>query len=366
MTRRDPWADPASLTGLDRMRKPFHGPNRRIIRAVLDRFLGDLGANSQLIEVGCGLGQLRAWLPEMFRPRLIHTEPSAAFLDEFRRRHPDAAARQASVYRLPWLANSLHGVLALCVLDTLDDLERAREEIRRVLAPGAKLIHWLDLGTDLGTLFRDLVAGGEVPLPNFLAAEATATFDDLLLTPRSELARLVEMLRRHQHPAAGRLASYLRRFTPPEFDPVVAAPAFMGLVSDGDSLTATNALFREVYDSLQHPGASLNWPIRPYSSLGHFRDKVERLFGPQHGFGIEMSELVSAREVVERESAVHGAARYLGRCVGRTISRVEMPPPSPGVSVAAFEGIAGSASTVPADPVVVESAVYVFVAAKAR
>src|SRR5262249_3072173 len=116
---------------------------------------------------------------------------------------------------------------------------------------------------------------------------------------------------------------------------------------------------------LRHSGGSINWPIRPYSSLGHFRGKLERLFGRQHGFAIEMSQLVSAREVTERNPDVHPPGRYFGRCAGRTISRAEVPALPPCVSVAPFEGITGdSAGAIPVDSVVVESVVHVFVAAK--
>src|SRR5262245_284546 len=211
MTGANPWADAASLAGLDRMRRPFDRPNRRIVLAVLKRYLSGLADNDELIEIGSGLGQLHDWLSEPLRDRVTHTEPCPAFLNEFRRRHPEARTLPASVYSLPWRSGSLHAILGLCVFDTLDDPARARDEMRRAVTSGGKFIHFLDLGTDLGALFRKLVADGQVPFPNFLGHEPAGRGNDwpndLLLTPATDCARLVELLRRHRHPTADSVAA---------------------------------------------------------------------------------------------------------------------------------------------------------------
>jgi SAM-dependent methyltransferase len=362
----NPWADATSLVGLDRMRQPFDRPNRRIVRAVLDRHLSGLSANDELVEIGCGLGQLRNWLPETLRDRVIHTEPSPAFLDEFRRRHPGARARKANAFSLPGPPGSLHAILGLCAFDTLDDPARARDEIRRVLAPGGRFIHFLDLGTDLGTLFRELVAEGQVPFPNFLGEDAPGTgqFDDLLLTPRAELARLLKVLERERDPAAPRLRSHIQQFTPPAFDPVTAAQRFMALVSDGPALAATNEQLRGVWSTVRR-GAGLAFPLVACSSVGRLRGKVERLFLSTDGFVIEFSDFVTARETAPRGPDVHASGSYLARRVGQTFSRAEVPSEVTGVPVTALERVTASSwITTPADSVVIDSTMYVFVAVR--
>lgn len=355
MNVEPPWSDAASLAPLDRARRPFDPLTRRVVHAACDRFLADPPEDAPVVEVGAGLGQLRAWLPDRLRDRVTHTEPAPAYLAEFRRRHPDARLQVANAYHLPWPDGSLAAVLGLCVFDTLEEPARFRDELRRVLAPGGRFVHFLDLGTDLGSLFRELAADGRVPLPNFRHPDSA---DDLLLAPWPAFAAVVGALERDRHPHAGRLRSYRALFDPRGFDPYAAARKFMALISEPAALADMNRALREVVGALGSMHLAL--PLTPFSSWGHVRKRLEGLFVPEAGFRVELSDVLAAREAVRRDSALHPPAAFLGRRVGRTAVRDRVPAELCGVPVAALAGVRAEAG----ETIVVEAGVYVFVAVR--
>ena len=215
------WHDPALLDHLRRVREPWDRLTQRIVQAVLAKFLPNPAG--PLVEIGAGGGQLRDWLPAILAAETIHTEPSEPFLDSLRGRYPDAKTLSACATNLPFTPGSVGAVLGLCVLDTVPDLASVRDELRRVLRPGAVVVHFLDLATSPDCLFPELIARGEIPLTNFardpallsvLPAQKKALlppaddFDEVIAVGWEAFHRFVGMLERttRSRPTSARIA----------------------------------------------------------------------------------------------------------------------------------------------------------------
>src|SRR3954451_5188655 len=127
----------------------------RVFAAGYDRFMAsaernDLGARrrallaqarGRVLELGAGTGvNLEHYGPEV--TELVLLEPAEPMA---RRLEPKAAARGATVVRagaeaLPFDDDSFDTVVATLVLCTVPDLDRALDEIRRVLKPDGRLL----------------------------------------------------------------------------------------------------------------------------------------------------------------------------------------------------------------------------------
>jgi SAM-dependent methyltransferase len=300
-----PWHDPALLDRLARVREPWDALTRRVVRAVVAKFVPP----GPLVEVGAGGGQLRPWLPPDRAADTTHTDSSAPFLDVLRTRFPDAAVAHAEVTALPFPDGSLAGVLGLCVLDTLPDLGAARDEFRRVLRPGGAVVHVLDLATSPVGAFAEIIARGELPLPNFArdsavldvltpahlaALPVTDDFDEVLAVPWAAFAAFVGMLKTARHPLVADLVPYADPADPLTLDPDVLAQRFMHFRNNPDRL---RVLYRALLGvTLAARGLGRDWPLRGVSLRAHFRAKLTAAFGAAHGFEVRYAGPVRAWE----------------------------------------------------------------------
>ncbi len=317
-----PWHDPALLDRLDRLRAPWDGLTRRIVEAVVRRFVPP----GPLVEVGAGGGQLRPWLPHDRAADATHTDSSAPFLDVLRGRFPDASVKLAEVTALPFPDGSLAGVLGLCVLDTLPDLGAARDEFRRALRPGGAVVHFLDLATSPVGAFAEIVAGGELPLPNFArdpgvldvltAAQqarlpAADDFDEVLAVPWAAFTTFVGMLKAARHPLVADLLPYADPADPLTLDPDVLAQRFMHYRGNPDKLRVLHKALLGL--TLAARGLGRDWPLRGVSLRAHFREKLTRAFSEAGGFAVEFAGPVRAWEMTwPGESSV---LRHTGKTV---------------------------------------------------
>lgn len=110
----------------------FRG-TRRVIVAALVRALGPRLSHARLLDVGCGTGFTLTCLPAGVRA--VGLDASAAALRLARRRASGADLVRGSAYALPFGSACFDAVLALDVLEHLDDDRAAAREIGRVLAP---------------------------------------------------------------------------------------------------------------------------------------------------------------------------------------------------------------------------------------
>jgi SAM-dependent methyltransferase len=115
----------------------FRG-TRRVIVSALTRALGPRLRGARVLDVGCGTGFTLTQLPP--QARAVGLDCSNTALRLARRRASGAALVRGSAYALPFAAGSFDAVLALDVLEHLDDDLAAAREIHRVLARGGVAI----------------------------------------------------------------------------------------------------------------------------------------------------------------------------------------------------------------------------------
>ncbi len=120
------------------------------------------GARGRVLELGAGTGANLAHYPAQL-DQLVLSEPEAPMLARLRRRasaaRPDATVVAAPAERLPFEDASFDTVVATLMLCTVEDPARSLDEVRRVLAPGGRLLFIEHVRSDEPRLARrqDLV-----------------------------------------------------------------------------------------------------------------------------------------------------------------------------------------------------------------
>lgn len=230
------------LRELEQEREPFRQLTRRLVQAAFERF--PLPASGPIVEIGAGLGELYALLPDSVRARWVLTEPTELGARQLARRFPQLRVERATVEKLPFANGEVAAVVGLCVLDLVSDLSRARSELERVLADGGLLLHFLDQNPHLASVFERLVPHGLVIVPNVFGDPSAAHFpEDLCVVQAAPFAELVQLLRRHQLPVAEPLSRYLGLFTERPWQLARALAEFDHLASDNERRTLLRQAF---------------------------------------------------------------------------------------------------------------------------
>ncbi|MGF1466293.1 MAG: methyltransferase domain-containing protein [Sandaracinaceae bacterium] len=107
---------------------------RAVMLTLLERALGTELAGARILDVGCGTGYTLTRLPPTARSVGLDLAPAA--LRYAALRAPAASLVRASAYQIPFADATFDVVLALDVLEHLDDDVDAAQEIARVLRPG--------------------------------------------------------------------------------------------------------------------------------------------------------------------------------------------------------------------------------------
>lgn len=310
--------DTRALESLARKRRGFETQLREIVAGVL-RFpmsqsedFQDRSREQKWIEVGSGLGQLRSLLPADVLDQVVHTELSESLAEGFRQRHPGASVQSADVTNLPFESASLDLVLGLCAFDSFPDGAAASREIARVLKEGGRFIHFLDAATNVEPILNELVAGGRLPLPNFLADAALlepalldldqmghlcGPYHDLLSVPFAQFELVVLMLSRAGHPMVKMLERYAEPFVKRPFDALSAARAFVALTSDIKNSRPMNQALTSLVSTLRQAPYSqqIAFEMVAHSSLAHFKDRLDGHFDIKSGFSTRLSAVVYSR-----------------------------------------------------------------------
>jgi SAM-dependent methyltransferase len=107
-----------------------------IVRAILDGYMRDQPRKGRVLDVGCGTGlvlnALRAW-----EPVGIDFSPLAL---QFSQRRGAANLLRGDVTELPIVSDSMDLVLALDLMEHIEDDKRLTDEFFRVLRPGGYLM----------------------------------------------------------------------------------------------------------------------------------------------------------------------------------------------------------------------------------
>lgn len=301
------------LANVRRQRQPFEPLSRRIIQSTLGRYLSPEG---RVVEIGTGDGQLYQRLPADLLPRVLHSEPQAAAGRAFRKQHAGVTLVQAPAERLPLAAGEAAAVLGLCVMDVVPDAAAVVKELARVLRPGGRFIHWLDMSTVLLPIVAALEGTELLLLPNVFGDPAEAEWpEDLFLVPRQQLALVVAILQQAGHPLARPLSQYLALFSASPLQVGPATAELAQLQDDPALRSALKAAFKSAFE-LAGPGAREQLAAfqgRPVSSARFFEQRLRASFGPGTGFQVDESGLVRAWE---RAPLGEPPFAYMSCCVG--------------------------------------------------
>jgi SAM-dependent methyltransferase len=285
----------------------------QIVGETLERFPPLL--ELPIVEIGAGTGLLREWVPPALRDRLIHTDPSHSALRVLRDRSPHARTRVAQADRLPFDDRSLGAVIGLCVFDALPDVDAARAELRRVLAPGGRFIHFLDMATLLEAPFAKLAAARLIPIPNVFGDPGDHEWPlDIVLLERSWLEGLLRSSGGIDHPLATELRGYFRSFLAEPFDTSAATGAFKVLASSGDRRRALLGFLELAGRAAFGQGLPAIEPL-PFHSGRYLQSVMETTFrGADDHFVIERDQIVT--RAGWRAPTALGSPRYQSLCVG--------------------------------------------------
>jgi SAM-dependent methyltransferase len=167
-TRRSVWRP--TDDGLD--------PETEALRAIDRALVGD----ARVLEVGCGTGVMAERIHDLPGVTLVATDFSPRFVELTAARGVDA--RQADICYLPFDDGSFDVVYAGWMLYHVRDLERALNEVRRVLRPGGTFVAVTNGNDHLAALRRE--AGGKPEVTQFSSE-----------TGESVLRRRFDDVRRH-------------------------------------------------------------------------------------------------------------------------------------------------------------------------
>lgn len=120
-------------------------------QVMLHRFADEVRGKGVVCDMGCGPGQVGAWLFEHCDlKQVIGIDLSPNFIAEARKLHPQLGFRQGDMLDLEELDNSWAGVTAFYCLIHIphDQIVAALKEIKRVLKPGGVLLLTFHIGSE--------------------------------------------------------------------------------------------------------------------------------------------------------------------------------------------------------------------------
>lgn len=119
---------------------------------MLQRFADEVQGKGVVCDMGCGPGQVGAWLNEHCGVKeVIGVDLSANFIAEARKLHPQIEFHQGDMLSLDFPDDSWAGVTAFYCLIHIphDQIVAALKEIKRVLKPGGVLLLTFHIGSDI-------------------------------------------------------------------------------------------------------------------------------------------------------------------------------------------------------------------------
>jgi len=330
------------LALLARRRAPYGEPLAGIVGDVLARLPP---GPERIVEIGAGAGQLGVWLPPDIAARTVSTEPSAEA----------ATTLHASAGALPFASGSVAAVLGLCVFDAIADQAGAVADIARVLQPGGRFVHFLDMATLLEAPFAKLRASNLVPIPNVFGDPGDHKWPlDIVLLARDWLDGVLDVATHAGHPLAATLnATFAPFLVPaPAFDVAAATDAFKALAASGDrrrALAASLVTASRLAVAQGHPPVE---PL-PFHSARYLKSLLDTQFRAA-GFDVELSDIVTRAQSRPRLLPDEAGLRYRSLCVGH--QRLLDAPPRRLLAPTATTAAVGD------DDILVEAGMFAFVA----
>jgi SAM-dependent methyltransferase len=339
-----------ALELLWRRREPYLGLLAEIVRETLAELPPP--EHGPLVEIGAGTGALRACLPPELRARTLHTDPSEAALHALRERAPEAKTRIAPAQSLPLDDGAAAAALGLCVFDALGDEVGAVAELGRVLAPGRRFFHFLDMATLLEAPFAKLAAGELIPLPNVFGDPAASAWPlDVILVRRDWVEGLLRWAAQARHPLAAAFSGFFGALLARPFDVAHATAVWKAVASNGESRRTLVTLLESAGQASFRAGHPAVEPL-PFHSGRYLQSVLETAFAGG-AFRVERSGIVT-----RAAWARGGAHRYRSLCLGH--QRLTSEWPAHFLS----EGAGARAALAAPDETLTELGVFVFVATR--
>ena len=350
----------AVLDGLRSLRAPYEQLLRATVADILAKY--PVLDGMPLVEIGSGIGQLRGWLPDRERGATLHTDPNHGALRALRRGAPDARAAMARAQSSPLRDGCCGGVLGLCVFDALGgraEQEATVAELARILAPGARFVHFMDMGTLLDKYLVTFNEDGLVPIPNVYGDPDDHEWPlDVILFDRNWLEHILLFTQEVGHPLFQTFGPYFAAFILQPFDREEALRRFKALAGDG----VAQRLLALHSASAFYAAAQRGYPVVPavpFHSGLNFSTTMASLFERGGHFERELNGLVT-RSVVAR-AGTDDLVRYRSLCVGH--ERIAEQLPKRLLAAEARDRFA--TSSIPAGHMLIEAGVFVFVARRA-
>ncbi len=155
--------DEDTLESFNPYREIFREASSDVVRKVFGQYVG---AQDKIIEIGSGLGELVKLVPE-YEGRIQQTEQSPMIAQGNKRLNPRSNVRVADVYDLQFPDESFEVATGYSSFDTLSNLCEALTEVRRVLMPGGRFIHFLDIYASGNAIFHRYAPKNVTPFPLF-------------------------------------------------------------------------------------------------------------------------------------------------------------------------------------------------------
>lgn len=314
-----------------------------------------------LLEIGAGTGQLRAFLAQAMRERVVHSDPSELALGVLQSRTPEARVVSASAEQLPFDEAACGAVIGLCVFDALANHAQVVSECARVIAPGGRFIHFMDMATLLEAPFAKLLASKLLPIPNVFGDPADFEWPlDVLLLPGEWLRGLLNLTRAIGYPTPSSLGHYFQSAlnASSEQGATKATELFKAIASSGQSrheLMTFLVRASQLAASRGYPALS---PL-PFHSGRYLQSVIESAFRESQAFRIERSEVVKTAKWQPRPP---GPTHYRSLCVGHQRVLDALPERLLSESARVRLSAEGAAVASSSDQLLVELGVYLFVA----
>jgi SAM-dependent methyltransferase len=121
-----------------------HGADVEYAEQILPLAARHLAGAARVLDLGCGEGQVARLAAAGGARQVVGVDASAAQIAEAGRRGGGVAYARASAASLPLVAARFDAVVSCLVLEHLDDLDAALDEVSRVLRPGGRFVMFVN------------------------------------------------------------------------------------------------------------------------------------------------------------------------------------------------------------------------------
>ena len=263
------------LLQVDDVRKPFEPLLKQSVKKLCETYIPQ-DQRDKLVELGTGTGKLIDWLGSEWKDAILFTEPDPAAAQYFQKKYSKNCVN-ASAEKIPAEKESLNGILSLCVLDIVKDINTIAQETAMRLKQGGVFIHLLDMSVNYNFILRELKKHQLIPLIPPPLTHPKLWQEDLILCDQTQFSTLCELLKRQKQNNYRILEEYLQRVS----SGVGHARTFLETLELGNDKTQIyQAALHEAIEWLESKNIGLREIVSVHSasSLQLFSQALEEAF----------------------------------------------------------------------------------------